>query len=259
MNRVAIGAAVLGVLIAAGGAYWWHRSASQSPTAGPIARAPATASAVAERLPPPVEHPVESAPPAVPLPPLERSDDFVRQRLAAVTAAPALLELLPTERLARRVVATVDGLTRDGVPLETRALVAAPGRLVVDGGDDAWVLAAANAERYEPYLQTLEALPVERAASLYREMYPLLQSAYEELGYPDRYFNDRMVAVIDHLLDTPAVDEPIRLARPHVLYTYADPALERRSAGQKAMIRLGGDGARRVKAWLREFRAAIAS
>jgi hypothetical protein len=44
-----------------------------------------------------------------------------------------------------------------------------------------------------------------------------------------------------------------------VLYQFADPELERRSAGQKVMMRMGADNARRVKAKLREIRRELVS
>ena len=40
-------------------------------------------------------------------------------------------------------------------------------------------------------------------AVVYERLYPLFQQAYEDLGYPGKYFNDRLVEVIDHLLQTP--------------------------------------------------------
>ena len=96
---------------------------------------------------------------------------------------------------------------------------------------------------------------------LYRQdwlrYYPLFQEAYEYLGYPSAYFNDRLIDVIDHLLATPVVDGPIRLVRPHVLYKYADPDLEALSAGRKALIRIGPDNANRVKQKLREIRQIL--
>ncbi|HKC44456.1 MAG TPA: DUF3014 domain-containing protein, partial [Burkholderiales bacterium] len=73
----------------------------------------------------------------------------------------------------------------------------------------------------------------------------------------NHYFNDRLVEVIDHLLATPTVTGPIKLARPWVLYEYADPALESRSAGQKALIRMGPENAARLKAKLREIRQRV--
>jgi len=79
------------------------------------------------------------------------------------------------------------------------------------------------------------------------------------LGYPDGYFNDRAVAVIDQLLATPQPAEPVRLVRPHVLYEFADPKLEALSSGQKLLIRMGPDNAARVKTVLAELRTRIAS
>ena len=49
-----------------------------------------------------------------------------------------------------------------------------------------------------------------RAVALYARLYPLFQQAYEELGYPGRYFNDRLVEVIDDLLATPEPTGPVR-------------------------------------------------
>jgi hypothetical protein len=93
---------------------------------------------------------------------------------------------------------------------------------------------------------------------MYKQYYPLFQQAYVDLGYPDGYFNDRLVEVIDHLLATPDIAGPVQLKRPSVNYEFADTELENRSAGQKALIRMGSDNAAVVKAKLRELRKAVA-
>jgi hypothetical protein len=77
------------------------------------------------------------------------------------------------------------------------------------------------------------------------------------LGYPNGYFNDRLVEVIDAMLATPETTGPIQLERPNVMYTFADPALEARPAGQKLLIRMGPQNAQAVKAKLTELRAVI--
>jgi hypothetical protein len=92
----------------------------------------------------------------------------------------------------------------------------------------------------------------------YRRFYPLMQEAFAQLGYPDGYFNDRVIAVIDHLLATPEPEEPIRLVQPHVLYKFADPELEALSSGQKLLIRMGPDHAARIRDFLTELRTHIA-
>jgi hypothetical protein len=71
----------------------------------------------------------------------------------------------------------------------------------------------------------------------------LFQQAYENLGHPPEYFNDRLIEVIDHLLATPELPDPIPLARPNVQFEFADPNLEARSAGQKVLLRMGHENA----------------
>ena len=106
-------------------------------------------------------------------------------------------------------------------------------------------------------IDALRKLDMQRVAAVYLRFYPLFQQAYQGLGYPNGYFNDRLVQVIDHLLATPQPAQPIALVRPNVMYTYADPGLESRSAGQKLLIRMGPDNAAVIKAKLTELRAAI--
>jgi hypothetical protein len=80
-----------------------------------------------------------------------------------------------------------------------------------------------------------------------------------QLGYPDGYFNDRVIEVIDHLLETPTPAQPIRLVSPHVLYEFADVDLEALSSGQKLMLRIGDQHAAALRNVLIAFRAQIAS
>jgi len=98
-----------------------------------------------------------------------------------------------------------------------------------------------------------------KLVSVYVHLYPLFQQAYVELGYPDGYFNDRLVQVIDNLLAAPAPPEPVRLAQPSVLFVYADPELESLSAGQKMLLRMGPENAAAVKNKLRQIRTEVTS
>ncbi len=68
---------------------------------------------------------------------------------------------------------------------------------------------ADNGLRYAPFVQFIESIDSARAVALYRWMYPLFQQSFQELGYPNAYFNDRLVQVIDHLLQTPVPPEPV--------------------------------------------------
>ena len=76
-------------------------------------------------------------------------------------------------------------------------------------------------------------------------------------GIRRKYFNDRLIEVIDHLLATPDVKDPVALTQPNVQFEYADPKLESRSAGQKVLMRMGSANAAAVKAKLRALRARL--
>jgi hypothetical protein len=88
---------------------------------------------------------------------------------------------------------------------------------------------------------------------------PLFQQAYTELGYPDGDFNERLIEVIDSLLAAPEIHEPLRLIKPEAFYLLTNPDLEALPAGQKVLLRMGPDNARRVKVKLQEIRAALVS
>ena len=119
------------------------------------------------------------------------------------------------------------------------------------------IIGPQNAARYAPYVRILQAIDARKLVAVYSRFYPLFQEAYRQLGYPNGYFNDRLITCIDDLLAAPEPDGPIKLTQPKVLYEYADPDLEARSAGQKIMIRIGLDNERKIKAKLREIRSAL--
>lgn len=191
------------------------------------------------------------------LPTLENSDSMMRETLADLLGRKAFDDFVVPNGLIRRIVASVDNLARRTAPRRMMPLNAVPGPFITAGADDA-SLDPANSRRYAPYVRAMEALPARALVSGYVQAYPLFQSAYEELGYPGRYFNDRLLEAIDDLLAAPEPAAPVRLIRPKVLYEYADPDLETRSAGQKIMIRMGAENALKVKAKLREIRQELA-
>ena len=204
--------------------------------------------------------------PAIVLPPLADADPLVKETLSGVVGKQAVLTMLQTDGFIQRLVATVDNLPRSSAPSRMWPLHPSEGRFSTD---DAGHIAAANSSRYLPAVLMLERIDPKQAATLYRQFYPLMQQAYEELGYPGQRFQARLLEVIDHLLATPQPAQPLKLTlmeikgpiaseRPWVHYEFADPKLEALSAGQKILLRMGDDNRRRVTTWLRAFKAQIA-
>lgn len=225
------------------------------------AAAPAPQAAAPQVAPPedkPIEHPIEAAPAAQPLPPLGESDALFADAVTQLLGAQAVKDSVLVQGGVRRLVATVDNLTREKLPQQVLPFKPVGGEFKVTLNVDGTVIGADNARRYEPYVKLLESVDSAKAAQLYVQMYPLFQQAFRDLGYPKGYFNDRLVQVIDHLLLAPEPAQPVRLTQPKVRYEFADPDLAALSAGQKALVRMGPENARRVKAKLRELRTAVA-
>ncbi len=196
-------------------------------------------------------------PPPPPLPDLDASDPEVAGALGEAFGTDPVAQLLVGSQLVRKIVVTVDNLPREKISMRLRAVKSAPGRFEPGGTIDGPMLTEANYARYAPYVDLVNATDPAGAVALYQYYYLLLQEAYEELGYPDAVFNDRVIEVIDDLLAAPEIERPVRLTRPHVLYEFEDPNLESLSAGQKMMIRMGPENAAAVKTKLREIRERL--
>jgi DUF3014 family protein len=253
---------VLVVVTAALAYYWLQRSGElafdlPSPTAAD-APAPAPAAAPPPPAEPAIQHPLQAAAQAAPpsLPTLEHSDSMMRESLAGLIGRKAFSENVIPGQLVRRIVATVDNLPRQTASRNMIPLHAVRGAFVVSSGESA-TIDAANFARYAPYVRVLEAVDAHALVQGYVRAYPLFQRAYEELGYPGKYFNDRLMQAIDDMLASPEIDGPLALVQPKVLYEFADPDLETRSAGQKILLRMGKANALRVKAKLLEIRREL--
>jgi len=244
--------AVIGVV--AGGYYAWRQLAVE-PTPPPEVIAPPPVAAAG----PAIAHPVTPPTDAATLPGLDASDAAVADELAGLLGRERYESLVLGDDLVRRLTATIDNLPREKVATRLRPLKPIDSPFVASGEEGAYTLGPDNYVRYEPYVALVEALDSGDVAALYTRLYPLFQQAYAELGNLDGYFNDRVVEVIDHLLATPEIQGPIPLSRPGVMFQFADPALESRSAGQKFLLRMGPDNAARIKDKLRGLRARIAS
>jgi Protein of unknown function (DUF3014) len=241
------------VVIGLGAALWYGRTHRQ-PAEQPAAAAPQPAP-VSEA--PQIRNPINEAPAQEkPLPPLNESDSAVQDSLSGVFGRSLEPFLVPKD-IVRNVVVTIDNLPRKKAAVQRWPLKQTAGEFVVTGAEDV-SLSDANFARYAPLMKVLRNADVSQVAALYTHLYPLFQEAYTDLGYPDGYFNDRLVEVIDHLLATPEVAGPIRLTQPGVFYQFADPTLEERSAGQKLLIRMGPENAAAIKHKLRELRKAVA-
>lgn len=244
--------------------FWWAQTERPAPVSDAEPEQPAETADSDPEPPEEPAYPVEAPESAAedgelqPLPPLEESDEYFKLEVTDLFGEP-VDAMLADEHVIERIVATVDNLSREQIAERIRPVEGVGGQLVVEEAEtgEEYILDPENYRRYDQVVAMVENADVDQAEEVYRRFYPLFQKAYADLGYPEGYFNDRLVEVIDHLLATPDVEEPIRLVRPHVLYEYADPDLEELSPGQKLLLRMGSEHRATIKQKLREFRDRI--
>lgn len=257
-----IAGAIVVIVVVALAAWWYFSHVPDVDFArrGPAPAAPAPASTVPE----PIEHPITEAQagPAsastAPLPPLLDSDSAAADALAALPGAHGLAGLLVARGLIPHIVATVDALPRHTIGNSILPLTPPTGAFAVDASSGAPTLGAANYARYDAYMQIVNAVDSRTLVTWYVRWYPLFQQAYRQLGYPQGYFNDRLIQAIDNMLAAPNAQPPVQLvATQNGRYALADPTWESLSVGQKLLIRIGPEHERALKAKLRSIRTLL--
>jgi len=246
------------LLLLAGGGWWlWTMYFAPKPPAPVAETAPPAPAAAEAPKDTGAQHPIQSSP-AEALPPLAQSDKAIAAGLATAIDNDAIARFLVNQDFVRRFVVTVDNLPRKTYSQRLSPVKPTPGEFGVTRAANQTRISQQNIERYALAVQTLEAVNSEKLVALYVRYYPLFQEAYKEQGYPNAYFNDRLVEALDVMIATRESPGQLAVAQPKVLYEFADPALESLPAGQKIMLRMGPENAARVKAKLKEIRALVA-
>jgi hypothetical protein len=190
---------------------------------------------------------------------VDESDNALEEALKQLFGKTQFDSFFHAKDIVRRIVVTIDNVSARKQPSYelTPFKPLSPGFRTTGKGDER-LLSASNFERYRPLVDLARTVDAEQLVAIYRHFYPLFQSAYRDLG-TQGYFNDRVVAVIDHLLKTPQPKEPIRVLRygAHDQYKYADPALESLSSGQKVLLRIGNENAQFIKLKLLQIRKLL--
>jgi hypothetical protein len=205
--------------------------------------------------PEPVAEVVEVIEPT--LPPLEQSDPLVREQLLAIGLGPELAPLQNSDNLVQTEAALIDGFSR-GLVLRKILPVNPPKEIFsVEMQGEQLYMNPASYQRYDGYAQALATVDADAVVSSFHLLRPLYEQAYGQLGLPAEDFDNAVIRVLDRVLATPEIEEPIPLERKSVMYLYADPALEALSPMQKQLLRMGPDNLRLIKEQARVIRAGL--
>ncbi len=182
---------------------------------------------------------------------LNQVDSEIRAELEIVLS-PQQFERVAGESLVERMVATLNSLDGEAVPLRFRPLQHVPGLPKLD--QDALALPDDPDPRYAPYRAMFDQIDNVFLVEWFDRHENALEQAWQALGEERRLsFRQRAIEVLDHLAEFELPGQRPALERPEVLYTYADPSLEALSWGRKILIRIGPAHAGAVQARLADL------
>ena len=173
-----------------------------------------------------------------PVPELDASDEFVRALVRQLSSQPASAAWLTSGDLVRALAVSVDKVAIGPGPAKE---LKPWGQRLSDARFGAATLHINPAE-----LRSLRLVrqrrrrdrPRGRGPGL-RRLRPLFQQAFDELGYTNLTFDNRLARALGRLVDTPVQEEDIGVRATSVTFQFVDPELEALSPAQKHMLRWG--------------------
>ncbi len=240
-----VGIAVLVIALGIAAYYVFGRGPSAAPNAAPAAGAPAADSALG------------GGGLNITLPPLEMSDAIIRELVGKLSAHPSVAAWLVTDGLVRNFTVVVVNIAEGRTPAPQLRRVRPTGTFAVSQRGADTIIDPRSYDRYNSLAEASASLDPAGSARLYAALKPLVDQAYAELGYPDIPFDRMLERAIIQLLETPVVEDPIRVEPEGIGWVYADARLEELSGAQRQLIRLGARNQQVVQGSLRNIALAL--
>ncbi|WP_299795069.1 DUF3014 domain-containing protein [uncultured Shewanella sp.] len=270
-NTIAIVALAVVVLISGGAYYYFSDDQEPLPEQRPVVEVPDVIPqepivTIAD-IPEPVIEPVVEPevvpedtpqPQVEPLPVLGESDGFVHKKTIEMADGMAIAPMLVEKDLVRHFVVFVDNLAQGELARKVSPLKGPDRVFTVSEITNKTYLNPDSYHRYDLYADFVANLDDAQLAATYKELTPLLTEAFEELGYGDMSFNERMLEAIDIMLAAPIIEQAIELDGVSVNYQFVDPELEALPNAQKLLVRMGPENSKKIKAALRRLKKHLA-
>jgi len=247
--RLLIAALVVGIALLGG--YLAYRQWAGAPATEAVTPA---ASTEADTNPVPLGGPAE----AIEVPPLDESDAFVRDLVAKLSSDPRLLAWLATDGLIRTFTVVVVNIAGGETPSPHLRMMRPLSGFRASPQGGGLVLDPRSFERYNAVADAAASVDPAGSARLYTTLKPRIEEAYRDLGYPDTSFDETLEQAIVVLLRTPVLDGPVRLVESGgTSYAFENTDLEKLSAAQKQLLRMGPRNVRIIQAALRSIAGAL--
>ncbi len=202
------------------------------------------------------EQPEAAAP--IALPPVDQSDPLVRELVGKLSSHPRIAAWLATDGLIRNFVVVVASAAAGKTPARDLGPLRPSSRFQVVERRGALIVDPRSYHRYDDFAAAAASVDPDGAARLYRMLRPRLEEAYGDLHVSDAPFDRALERAIVVLLETPIVDDPIRVeTNSGVGYRFADPELEALAPAQKQLLRMGAANVRSIQSSLRKIAVAL--
>lgn len=215
---------------------------------------------------------VEAEPEPVPevmepvLPSLDESDEWLKIKLPELTWRKELLKLVIDEDMIRRLVVFTDNFAQGIVAYEHSPFTLPKSKFFPEQANanqqnntGTWQWDENSTKRFSLYVDLMRSMDSESLVQWYFEVKPLIDEAYNELGYGDEDFTQTLQDAITRVLDLELPSKAsMTLVRPSVMYQFADPKLESLPESDKLLLRLGKENLLVMKSVLLELHEKLA-
>lgn len=206
---------------------------------------------------PVVEVPVIEIPKPEPLPALDDSDELFMAKASQLSWLPTFAKQLIKKDLARNFVTFVDNFSRGDLAAKYSPIEKPQQKFSINEVEDDMYIDPISYKRYDAYVDMLNSINLDMAIDNLKELTPLLDEAYMELGYDKGAFMPTLEQAVDEMLQAPVIRNPIKLIAPSAMYKYADPQLESLSDVQKLMLRMGPDNITKLRPKLQQIQVSL--
>ncbi|MGB1262725.1 MAG: DUF3014 domain-containing protein [Cognaticolwellia sp.] len=200
--------------------------------------------------------------PEIILPTLDESDSWFNTKLPSLTWRKELIQLMVTDDIIRRFVVFTDNFSQGSLAYDHAPLVAPRIKFSAieqqTAAGTTWQWDESTSRRFSLYVDLLRSMDSDTLVQWYLELKPLIDQAYEELGYPDDDFTQVLHDAITKVLDMEIPKNQPELARPSVMYKYKDESLESLDDAEKLLLRLGKENLLVIKSVLLEINEKLA-
>jgi hypothetical protein len=185
------------------------------------------------------------------LPPLDESDDLVRELVSALSRHPVVAAWLTTDQLIRTFAVSLMNVANGKTPAGHLYTIKPERKFQTRQRGSRTYIDPQGYSRFDAHAAAVSSLDPQGTARLYTRLKPRIEEAYHELAGANADLDHAVQRAMAQLLATPIVEGEIAVEPRPVGFAYADASLESLSAAQRQLLRMGPQNVRLVQQQLR--------